>query len=218
MWSRRSSIIVLISGNGSNLQAIIDDIKRKEINAYISCVISNNEEAFGIVRAQESNIPSYIINHTDYKSREDFVDALQKKIDEFSPDLIVLAGFMRILSQNFVKTYLGKLINIHPSILPKYPGLNTHERVIKDGSNEHGVTVHYVNEDLDGGPICAKSLLKVNTTSEAELKNQINKLEYKLYPAVIKWITNGEMQMKGSKVLMNNINIGSQGITFEDFR
>ena len=192
-------VAVLISGNGSNLQAMIDSFKNQE-QIQICSVISNVEDAYGITRASGAGIETHVINHRDYPSRETFEKKLIDKLNDTCPDLIVLAGFMRILSEVFITEYYGKIINIHPSLLPKYKGMNTHERVLENNEEFHGVTVHYVDDSLDGGPICAQSKLKINTSNVNELENQIHELEYKLYPEVIKQIAEGKMKLIDGKV------------------
>lgn len=192
-------VAVLISGNGSNLQAMIDSFKNQE-QIQICSVISNVEDAYGITRASGAGIETHVINHKDYPSRETFEKKLIDKLNDTCPDLIVLAGFMRILSEVFIAEYYGKIINIHPSLLPKYKGINTHERVLENNEEFHGVTVHYVDDSLDGGPICAQSKLKINTSNVNELENQIHELEYKLYPEVIKQIAEGKMNLIDGKV------------------
>jgi phosphoribosylglycinamide formyltransferase-1 len=192
-------VAVLISGNGSNLQAMIDSFKNQE-QIQICSVISNVEDAYGITRASGAGIETHVINHRDYPSRETFEKKLIDKLNDTCPDLIVLAGFMRILSEVFIAEYYGKIINIHPSLLPKYKGMNTHERVLENNEEFHGVTVHYVDDSLDGGPICAQSKLKINTSNVNELENQIHELEYKLYPEVIKQIAEGKMKLIDGKV------------------
>ncbi len=192
-------VAVLISGNGSNLQAMIDSFKNQD-QIQICSVISNVEDAYGITRASGAGIETHVINHKDYPSRETFEKKLIDKLNDTCPDLIVLAGFMRILSEVFITEYYGKIINIHPSLLPKYKGMNTHERVLENNEEFHGVTVHYVDDSLDGGPICAQSKLKINTSNVNELENQIHELEYKLYPEVIKQIAEGKMNLIDGKV------------------
>lgn len=192
-------VAVLISGNGSNLQAMIDSFKNQD-QIQICSVISNVEDAYGITRASGAGIETHVINHRDYPSRETFEKKLIDKLNDTCPDLIVLAGFMRILSEVFIAEYYGKIINIHPSLLPKYKGMNTHKRVLENNEEFHGVTVHYVDDSLDGGPICAQSKLKINTSNVNELENQIHELEYKLYPEVIKQIAEGKMNLIDGKV------------------
>ena len=193
-------IAVLISGNGSNLQAIIDNF-RDEVGIEISSVISNKADAYGLTRANREGIETHIVNHEDYSSREDFEKKLINILKKESPDLIVLAGFMRILSNLFISEYYGKLINIHPSLLPNYKGMDTHRRVLENDEEFHGVTVHYVDNSLDGGPICAQSKIKIDTKDQKRLEEQIHELEYELYPEVIKNIASGKMRLYRGEVV-----------------
>jgi len=196
-------VAVLISGNGSNLQALIDSFKKEDSDIDINCVISNKKDAFGLERAARASIDNHFVDHTKFKNRETFDQELIQILDGYDPDLIVLAGFMRILSEVFIEKYLGKLINIHPSLLPKYPGLDTHQKVIENNDRLHGVTVHYVDKSLDGGPVCGQSMLEVETTDAEELQNQIHKLEHKLYPHIVSLIAEGKMTFDKGKVIKN---------------
>lgn len=193
-------LAVLISGSGSNLQAIIDRFS-SDPTVTISCVISNIQDAYGLERAKKAGIDNLVINHGAFLSREEFEEELIKALSEYNPDLVVLAGFMRILSEVFVNEYSEKLINIHPSLLPKYKGLDTHQRVIENQEEFHGVTVHFVDSTLDGGPICAQSSIKVQTDDVNELKKSIHKLEHELYPRVIKDIADGNLFLSNGKVM-----------------
>ena len=193
-------VAVLISGNGSNLQSLIDNFKKESL-IDINCVISNKENAFGLVRATEANIDNFFVDHTKFKTREEFDQELIKILEEYDPDLIVLAGFMRILSELFVDKYIGKLINIHPSLLPKYPGLETHKKVIENKDSHHGVTIHYVDKTLDGGPICSQSQMEVKTDNIKDLQNQIHQIEHEMYPLVIKQIAEGKLEFKEGEVI-----------------
>ena len=152
-------------------------------------------------RAKNAGIDNLSINHNNFSSRKEFEEALIKSLSQYNPDLIVLAGFMRILSEVFVNRYSDRLVNIHPSLLPKYKGLETHKRVIENKEQYHGVTVHFVDESLDGGPICAQSRIKVETDDPDELKKSIHKLEYELYPTVIEEIANGKLFLSNGKVI-----------------
>ena len=187
-------VAVLISGNGSNLQAIIDKFKESS-HVKICCVISNKEDAYGLERAAKVNIDRYFLDHTKFCTRKDFETGLTDILEKYNPDLIVLAGFMRILSEFFVEKYKGKLINIHPSLLPKHKGLNTHQKVIEEGDEFHGVTVHFVDNTLDGGPICAQASFKVKTKDVKVLENEVHKIEHELYPKVIKDIAAGKINI-----------------------
>ena len=189
------SFAVFISGNGSNLQAIIEATQNGIIDGKICCVLSNKKEAYGLVRAQEANIPCIVIEHQNFKSREEFDNVIVQSLKEYTPDLIVLAGFMRILTPVFIKHYLGKIINIHPSLLPKYPGLNTHQKVIDNKDVKHGVTVHFINENLDSGQICAQSSMKVKSKDIEELEKSIHELEHELYPKVIQDFVKGNLKL-----------------------
>jgi phosphoribosylglycinamide formyltransferase-1 len=194
-------VAVLISGNGSNLQALIDNFKEEESIVDINCVISNKKDAFGLERAARAAIDNHFVDHTKFKNRATFDQELIQILDGYSPDLIVLAGFMRILSEVFVEKYLGKLINIHPSLLPKYPGLETHKKVIENKETRHGVTIHYVDKTLDGGPICAQSEIEVTTKDIDDLQEQIHKIEHKIYPEVVQQIADGNIVFKDGKVI-----------------
>ncbi len=193
-------VAVLISGNGSNLQSLIDNFKKESL-IDIKCVISNKENAFGLERAAKANIDNFFVDHTKFKTREEFDKELIKILEEYDPYLIVLAGFMRILSELFVDKYIGKLINIHPSLLPKYPGLETHKKVIENKDSHHGVTIHYVDKTLDGGPICAQSQMEVKTDNIKDLQNQIHQIEHEMYPLVIKQIAEGKLEFKEGEVI-----------------
>ena len=205
-------IIVLISGNGSNLQAIIDACKSGTINGKVVGVISNRDDAFGLERAKKDNIPSKVINHNNYNTRIDFDQKLVSTIKKFQPDLVVLAGFMRILSPIMTSAFKDKMINIHPSLLPKYPGLNTHEQVIANNDAEHGVTIHSVSEELDGGPIIAQSKILVHKKQKLDdLIERIHKVEHMIFPKVISMIASKEIDIKDTirekKVIYENYEI-----------
>jgi len=201
----RKNIVVLVSGNGSNLQAIIDSLEGKVELGSVIAVISNNASAFGLERAKKHSIDSVFINPKDFDSRKMFDQKLAEKIEFYNPALVVLAGFMRILSAEFVKFFSGRLINIHPSLLPKYPGLNTHVRVIESKDAKHGTSVHFVTEELDGGPIIAQAELSlIENESSNELALRVQSLEYKLYPWVIELFLQGEITQFKNSVKYNN--------------
>ena len=205
-------IIVLISGSGSNLQAIIDACSAKMINGCVIGVISNKANAYGLERAKKNNIPTNVINHNDFTTREDFDKELVSSVNTFQPDLIVLAGFMRILSPIMTSVFKNKMINIHPSLLPKYPGLNTHEQVIANDDDEHGVTIHSVSEELDGGPIIAQSKISVYKDQKLDdLIERIHEIEHKIFPKVISMIASKEIKIEdvatNKKVIYENYEI-----------
>lgn len=180
-------LVVLLSGNGSNLQAILDSIEKQQLPARVVAVISNKKDAYGLQRAQTANIATETLPYQGFESRESYDLALMKIIDSYQPDLVILAGFMRILSTEFVEHYAGKMMNIHPSLLPKYKGLNTHQRVLDAGEKEHGCTVHFVTPELDDGPIIlqAKIAIEENDTADS-LAKKIHQQEHIIYPRAIR--------------------------------
>lgn len=193
-------IVVLISGNGSNLQAIIDDIHDDEIDAQIVAVVSNKADAYGLQRALQASIETVVVSSKDTPSREEYDKQLQQSIDQYQPDLIVLAGFMRILSDEFVNHYHGRLINIHPSLLPKYQGLNTHQRVLDANDSHHGASVHFVIPELDAGPLILQAEVAIQKNDTAEsLAQRVHKQEHIIYPLVVKWFAEGRIKMLENK-------------------
>jgi len=198
------ALVVLISGNGSNLQAIIDAIRDEGLNAEVRAVISNNPDAYGLTRAREADIPAMVLDHRNYTSREAYDQELQALIDRYQPQLVVLAGFMRILTGDFVKHYDGRMLNIHPSLLPKYQGLNTHQRVLEAGDNIHGVSIHFVTPELDGGPVILQAEVPVHPGDTAEdLAQRIHQQEHVIYPLVIRWFAEGRLRLHNNMVLFD---------------
>lgn len=198
------SVVILISGRGSNLQAILDQAASGDLPIDIRAVISNRPEAAGLALAEAAGVPTESLDHRQFASREDFDRALQQTIDRFQPQLVVLAGFMRILTADFVHHYRGRLLNIHPSLLPKYQGLDTHRRVLENGEREHGVSVHFVTEELDGGPVIAQSRVNVlPDDSPEQLAARVLEKEHRLYPAVIRWFAEGRLRLAGDQVIFD---------------
>lgn len=208
-------IVVLISGSGSNLQAIMDAVDAGQISGQIEAVLSNKADAYGLERARRSDIPALVLNHKDFESRELFDLAMIEKIDQYKPDLIVLAGFMRILSAHFVRHYQGRMINIHPSLLPKYKGLHTHQRAIDAGDLEHGCTVHFVTEELDGGPLAVQGKVSIDPDDSAEsLQGKIHKIEHKIYPLAVEWICSERLKWTPDGIILDNKPLALQGYQF----
>jgi phosphoribosylglycinamide formyltransferase-1 len=196
--------VVLISGNGSNLQAIIDAIRHQELDAEVRAVISNNPDAYGLTRAREAGIPAKVLDHRNYASREAYDQELQALIDHYQPQLVILAGFMRILTEDFVNHYRGRMLNIHPSLLPKYQGLNTHQRVLEAGDNIHGVSVHFVTPELDGGPVILQAEVPVHPGDTADdLAQRIHQQEHVIYPLVIRWFAENRLALQHETVLFD---------------
>lgn len=188
MRHRERRIVVLISGGGTNLQAILDAIAQGEIPARVVAVISNRRDAYGLTRGNRAGIATEVIDHRAFPDREGFDRALMQHIDAHEPDLLVLAGFMRILGTPFVEHYEGRMLNIHPSLLPAYRGLHTHARALADGVSEHGVSVHFVTSELDGGPVILQARVPVAQGDSSEtLAARVLEKEHIVYPMVVKW-------------------------------
>ena len=186
--------VVLISGNGSNLQSIID--KANSIDLTICCVISNKTDAFGLKRAAKVGIPFKAIDETLFDSKLGFDQKLIKVVENYQPEVIILAGYMRILSADFISKYFGKILNIHPSLLPKFKGLNTHQRAIDALEKRHGASVHFVTEELDGGPVIAQDFVRINSTDNVQtLAKKVLDKEHDLYPKTIHWYTQGRLKL-----------------------
>lgn len=197
-------IAVLISGSGSNLQSIIDHVEHGHINAEISCVVSNNPDAYGLVRAQNANISTHVIEHKKHATREAFELELIKTLDVYNIKLIILAGFMRVLSPTFINEYQGNILNIHPSLLPKYTGLHTHARALKAGESEHGCSVHFVNTDLDEGPLVIQAKVKVEKSDTVDvLAARVLEKEHIIYPLSIKWFCEKRLAFENGKAYLD---------------
>ena len=195
------NLVVLISGNGSNLQAIIDAIQDQTLPATLRAVISDRPGAFGLSRAVKAHIPTHVVDYKQYPQRADFDKALMQQIDAYSPDLVVLAGFMRILTTEFVQHYTDKMINVHPSLLPKYQGLNTHQRVLDAGEQTHGASVHYVTPELDSGPLILQGEVPVFPDDSAQsLQQRVHAIEHKILPAAIRLIASGQVSFRNQRV------------------
>jgi phosphoribosylglycinamide formyltransferase-1 len=202
----KQRVVVLISGNGSNLQAIIERLALGDIPAHIAAVISNRPQAYGLERARAAGIPTQVIDHRRFSQRAAFDHALAAELHALKPSVILLAGFMRILSDTLVEAFRGQLINIHPSLLPAYRGRNTHSRVLAAGESIHGCSVHYVTPDLDAGPVIAQARLAVQTNDSPEsLAERVQTLEHKLYPEVLRWIAAGRVSLNNDQVTIDGV-------------
>ena len=196
--------VVLISGSGTNLQTIIDRCEDGEIPARVVGVISNEPCAGGLERSAKAGIQNVVIDHRDYSGRSDFDQALGRRIDDYRPDLVILAGFMRILGNDLVQRYQGRMLNIHPSLLPDYPGLNTHQRALADQMMEHGATVHFVVPQLDAGPIVIQGRIPVHTDDTTEtLAQRVHEVEYRIYPQAIRWFAEGRLKLRDDSACLD---------------
>ena len=197
-------LVVLISGRGSNLQSIIDGAIDGSLPVTIAAVISNEPDAYGLERARRAGIETRVICHRDFESRQQFDAALIENIDVFNPGLVVLAGFMRILTPAFVNHYYGRLMNIHPSLLPEFPGIDTHQRAIDAGVHEHGASVHFVTPELDGGPLIIQARVPVKAGDDADtLAARVLEQEHRIYPQAIKWFAEGRLELKDGRVILD---------------
>ncbi|MCQ3827879.1 phosphoribosylglycinamide formyltransferase [Microbulbifer elongatus] len=192
--------VVLISGSGSNLQTFLDAAASGDSGYTVEAVISNKADAYGLTRAQNAGVPTEVLSHRDFNDRDSFDQAMAKLIDGYQPDLVILAGFMRILTPGFVRHFSGRLLNIHPSLLPKYQGLHTHQRALDAGDREHGATVHFVTEELDGGPPILQAAVPIESGDTAEsLAQRVLVQEHKIYPMVASWFAQGRLRMVGDR-------------------
>jgi len=198
------NIVVLISGGGSNLQALIKDSQSPDASYKIAGVLCNRPTAGGLQHAERAGIEQVVIDHHNFDDREQFDQAMVEAIDNWQPDLVVLAGFMRILTPGFVTHYLGRMINIHPALLPSYPGLDTHQRAIDAGETYHGTSVHYVIPELDAGPVILQAKVEVLTSDTAsDLAARVLTKEHQIYPQSIRWIAEGKINFKENQVYLN---------------
>ena len=189
---QRKPVVVLISGSGSNLQALLDWSRRPDSHYEIVGVLSNRPDAYGLTRAKQAGVPTATIDHTQFDTREAFDAALIEQIDLWTPAWVVLAGFMRILTPVFTDHYLGRAINIHPSLLPKYRGLHTHRRALEAGDAEHGLSIHFVTPELDGGPIICQQTVPIEADdTEQTLQQKVHAQEHLTYPRVVEALARG---------------------------
>lgn len=209
-------VVVLISGQGSNLQAILNACEQGQINASVAAVFSNKSEAFGLTRAREAGVPAHALAASQFADREAFDNQLMLEIDAYAPDLVVLAGYMRILSPAFVQHYAGRMINIHPSLLPKYPGLHTHRQAMENGDEEHGTSVHFVTEQLDGGPVILQAKVPVFAEdSEEDVTARVQHQEHAIYPLVVSWFVDGRVEMRDNAAWLDGEKLPEEGHAFD---
>jgi phosphoribosylglycinamide formyltransferase-1 len=205
-------VVVLLSGTGSNLQALIDSTRTGDSPVRIAAVISNRSDAYGLQRARDAGIATRDLDHKAFEGREAFDSALIELIDAFNPKLVVLAGFMRILSAGFVRHYEGRLLNIHPSLLPKHKGMHTHQRALDAGDTEHGCSVHFVTEELDGGPLVVQAVVPVESADSAQtLAQRVHTQEHKIYPLAVRWFAEGRLILGEQGALLDGQLLAASG-------
>lgn len=209
-------IAILISGRGSNMRALVDAAARGELAAEIALVVSNNPGAAGLATAREAGIETAVVDHRDFPDRETFDAALAERVRASGADLVILAGFMRILTSVFITAFRGRLLNIHPSLLPKYPGLNTHQRALDAGDSEAGVTVHFVTEELDGGPPVLQARVPIEPgDTAADLAQRVIVEEHKIYPMAANWFAQGRLTLTNEGAFLDGERIPATGIPFQ---
>lgn len=209
-------LVILISGRGSNLAAFIDACQSGELNAEIALVLSNRPQAAGLELATQAGITTSCVDHLDFETREAFDRAIVDELAPVNPDAVILAGFMRILTPEFVRPYTGRLFNIHPSLLPKYPGLNTHQRAIDAGDAEAGATVHFVTQELDGGPPILHAAEPIREGDNAEdLANRVRAKEHLIYPLALSWFIEGRLALRDGSALLDGEPLPPGGLRFE---
>lgn len=205
-------ILVLISGNGSNLQTLLDQAAEGRLGGEVVAVISNKADAYGLERARRANVATEVLPGRDFADRESYDAALLTLMEGYQPDLVVLAGFMRILTPGFVRHYAGRMLNIHPSLLPKYQGLNTHQRAIDAGDDEHGCSVHFVTEELDGGPVILQARVPVFAEDDAAaVAARVQVQEHAIYPLAVRWFCDGRLTMKDGQAWLDGQPLPPEG-------
>ena len=205
MSNSKLAVVILISGRGSNLQAIIEAVQKDELDVDIKAVISNRPGVAGLERAREAGIPAITLDHKTYANRDEFDQALLQCIDQFEPQLIILAGFMRVLGDDFVNHYRGRMLNIHPSLLPKYPGLNTHQLALDNHDTVHGASVHFVTTELDGGPVVIQVEVPVRAQDSTDsLAARVLQQEHQIFCQAIQWYADKRLKMEHDQAYLDN--------------
>ncbi len=213
MSTTRAGIVILVSGRGSNMQAIIEAVRDGRLPAEIRAVVSNEPGAPALERARAAGIPAIAINHREFPTRAQFDQALMREIDAREPRLVVLAGFMRILGREFIDHYAGRLINIHPSLLPAFPGLDTHERALQSSAKFHGASVHFVTHEVDGGPVIIQAAVPVRPDDSPEtLAVRVLAEEHRIFPLAIRWFLEGRLSARDGRVTLDGVQSPEQGL------
>ncbi len=210
-------VVVLISGGGTNLQALIDGQEDGSLPITLCSVISNKDHVFGLERAQKHKIPTIVLDHKQFDSRESFDARLQEIVDAHDPDIVVLAGFMRILTPDFTRHYEGRMINIHPSLLPKYQGLHTHDRALDAGDSEHGASVHFVTTELDGGPTIIQASVPIEDGDTADsLAARVLQQEHQIFPLAVRWVAEKKVAMHNHEAYLDGEKLPQSGFQYDD--
>ena len=206
-------VVLLISGSGSNMTKIVDQLRTEQVAVDFALVLSNQPDAAGLQKAEERAIPTRVLSHKEFATREEYDAALIQTLDEYEPDLIVLAGFMRVLSERFVRHYEHRILNIHPALLPKFKGLNTHARALEAGEREHGATVHFIDENLDEGFNIIQAVVPVLAEdTAASLQQRVLEQEHTIYPIAVKWFVEGRLRIKKGIVTLDGQSLPTSGL------
>lgn len=209
----KTPVVVLVSGNGSNLQVLIDAAAAGTLPVEIRAVVSNRADAYGLERAARGGIPGHVVDHRQVASSREYAAALQRQIDPYQPGLIVLAGFMRILHPDFINHFKHRVINLHPSLLPRYPGLDTHRRALENGDRLHGASVHFVTEELDAGPVIIQGTVTVESSDTADsLQQKVHNVEHRILPQAVRWFAEGRLSIAAGRVLLDGRQKPEQGL------
>ncbi|MCO4320057.1 phosphoribosylglycinamide formyltransferase [Aliidiomarina quisquiliarum] len=215
--SQNKRIVILVSGSGTNMLNIAEQCAEQRVAGKVVAVIANKADASGIAKAAELGLETAVLAHRNFTSREAYDQALAELVTSYQPDVVVLAGFMRILTAEFVQPFQGRLLNIHPSLLPKYKGLHTHERALANGDTEHGVSVHFVTEELDGGPVILQAKIPIfDGDTIDDLQQRVHEQEYRIYPLVVNWLCNERLRLTAAGAELDGQLLGPSGYAAED--
>lgn len=215
--SQNKRIVILISGSGTNMVKIAEQCAELRVAGKVAAVIANKADAGGLAKAAELGISTAVLSHRDYASRESYDQALAELVESYQPDVVVLAGFMRILTADFVQQFQGRMLNIHPSLLPKYKGMHTHERALANGDSEHGVSVHFVTEELDGGPVILQAKVPIfDGDTVDDLQQRVHEQEYRVYPLVVNWLCTERLRLSSAGAELDGQLLGPSGYAAED--
>lgn len=210
-------LVILISGSGTNMLNIAEHCTQERIAGQVVAVIANKADAGGLVKAAELGLPTAVLAHNTFDSREAYDQALAQLVESFQPDVVVLAGFMRILTADFAERFKGRILNVHPSLLPKYKGLHTHQRALENGDSEHGVSIHFVTEELDGGPVVLQAKIPIfDGDTIDDLQERVHEQEYRIYPLVVNWLCTERLRLTAAGAELDGQLLGPSGYAAEE--
>lgn len=215
--SNNKRVVILISGSGTNMLNIAEQCAQERVAGEVVAVISNKADAGGLTKAAELGLETAVLAHNDFDSREAYDQALAELVERFQPDVVVLAGFMRILTAEFAQQFQGRILNVHPSLLPKYKGLHTHQRALENGDSEHGVSIHFVTEELDGGPVVLQAKIPIfDGDTIDDLQERVHEQEYRIYPLVVNWLCTERLRLTAAGAELDGQLLGPSGYAAEE--